>query len=372
MSGRDGGFVEINRLSKRFGAEAAVREMCLSVAQGEFVTLLGPSGCGKTTTLRCIAGLERPDEGDIRIDGKTVVCAGRRIYLDPEKRNIGMVFQSYAVWPHMTVFDNVAYGLRVRRVGGAELREQTMKALQLVGLAALAERYATKLSGGQRQRVALARAIAYRPNVILFDEPLSNLDAKLREQMRMELVRLQHEVGITSIYVTHDQAEALVMSDRVVVMNEGRIQQIADPHTIYTRPVNAFVAKFIGVANLLEGIVLGRSGESWELEIGLGAERAPLRLRADGDDGFAPGRSAVLCVRPEDIRLHTARPDDAAGHNIIEAEVVDTVYLGTFLECHVRVGPYELCVQTDHFKPLAPREKVFLAFQPDHGLCLAE
>jgi ABC-type Fe3+/spermidine/putrescine transport system ATPase subunit len=162
------------------------------------------------------------------------------------------------------------------------------------------------------------------------------------------------------------------MSDRVVVMNEGRIQQIADPHTIYTRPVNAFVAKFIGVANLMDGIVLGRSGKSWELEIALGAkDRTPLRLRADGDDGFAPGCPAVLCVRPEDIRLHTARPDDAAGHNIIEAEVIDTVYLGTFLECHVRVGPYEMCVQTDHLKPLAPGEKVFLTFQPDHGLCLA-
>jgi len=372
MNGSAQGFVELDRLSKQFGREQAVRDVSLSVAQGEFLTLLGPSGCGKTTTLRCIAGLERPDAGEIRIDGEFVVSTQRGLCLDPEDRNIGMVFQSYAVWPHMTVFDNVAYGLRVRHVDQAGIKELTMKALELVGLEQLAERYATKLSGGQRQRVALARAIVYKPKVVLFDEPLSNLDAKLREQMRIELVRLQHEVGITSIYVTHDQAEALVMSDRVVVMNEGRIQQIADPHTIYTRPVNAFVAKFIGVANLLEGIVLGRSGESWELEIGLGAERAPLRLRADRDDRFAPGRSAVLCVRPEDIRLHTARPDDAAGHNIIEAEVVDTVYLGTFLECHVRVGPYELCVQTDHFKPLAPREKVFLAFQPDHGLCLAE
>jgi ABC-type Fe3+/spermidine/putrescine transport system ATPase subunit len=241
-----------------------------------------------------------------------------------------------------------------------------------VGLGQLAERYATKLSGGQRQRVALARAIVYKPKVVLFDEPLSNLDAKLREQMRVELVRLQHEVGITSIYVTHDQAEALVMSDRVVVMNKGTIQQIADPRTIYTHPANAFVAKFIGMANLLEGTVLGRSGESWELEIRLGAERAPLRLRACGRNGFACGRSAFLCVRPEDIRLHPARPDDAAGYNVIEAEVIDTVYLGNFLECRVRVGHYEVCVQTDHLKPLVPSQKVFLAFQPDHGLCLAE
>ena len=372
MSGDDRGFVEIDRLSKRFGAEQAVREVSLSVAQGEFVTLLGPSGCGKTTTLRCIAGLEHPDEGDIRIDGKEVVSAGRGIYLDPEDRNIGMVFQSYAVWPHMTVFDNVAYGLRVRRAGGAQLREQTMKALELVGLAALAERYATKLSGGQRQRVALARAIAYRPNVILFDEPLSNLDAKLREQMRAELVRLQHEVGITSIYVTHDQSEALVMSDQVVVMNEGRIQQIADPHTLYTRPASVFVAKFIGVANLLEATLRGRDGAICELEVIPGAGHAPLHLRAIGGEGAARGAKVFLCLRPEDVELHAERPNDSSGANLLEGEIIDTAYLGSYLECRVRVGRYEVCVQTDHHELFAPQQQVFLTFQPDHGLCLAE
>ena len=232
-----------------------MRDFSLSVGRGEFVTLLGPSGCGKTTTLRCVAGLERPDAGEIRIGDEVVASAGRGIYLYPEHRNIGMVFQSYAVWPHMTVFENVAYGLRVRRIAAAEIRERTTRALELVGLDHLAERYATKLSGGQRQRVALARAIVYEPRVVLFDEPLSNLDAKLREQMRIELVRLQQEVGITSIYVTHDQAEALVMSDRVVVMDKGVIQQIDDPQTIYARPANTFVANFIGVANLMEGVV---------------------------------------------------------------------------------------------------------------------
>ncbi|MGH7414874.1 MAG: ABC transporter ATP-binding protein, partial [Candidatus Rokuibacteriota bacterium] len=201
MSGPPRAFVELDRLTKRFGSEVAVREVSLSVQPGEFVTLLGPSGCGKTTTLRCIAGLECPDAGEIRIDGQLVASGARGIHLPPEDRNIGMVFQSYAVWPHMTVFDNVAYGLRVRRVGRSEIKERTTQALDLVGLAHLADRYATKLSGGQRQRVALARAIVYRPKVILFDEPLSNLDAKLREQMRVELVRLQHDVGITSIYV---------------------------------------------------------------------------------------------------------------------------------------------------------------------------
>ena len=267
MSAAKRSLVELDRLSKHFGAEVAVRELNLAVAEGEFVTLLGPSGCGKTTTLRCIAGLEHPDAGEVRIDGRIVASAQRGIYLPPEDRNIGMVFQSYAVWPHMTVFDNVAFGLRIRRVERARMRALTMKALELVGLAHLADRYATKLSGGQRQRVALARAIAYEPKVILFDEPLSNLDAKLREQMRVELVRLQREVGITSIYVTHDQAEALVMSDRVVVMADGAIQQIGDPQTIYARPANRFVAKFIGVANLVDGVLLESNGSTCAIEV---------------------------------------------------------------------------------------------------------
>src|SRR6187551_2706485 len=248
--------------ANRFDTQAGgVRDVAFDLPTGTFFTLLGPSGCGKTTTLRCIAGLERPDGGDIRIGGETVACAERGLYLNPEDRNIGMVFQSYAVWPHMTVFDNVAYGLRVRRAPRDVIKRRTMRALELVGLAHLADRSATKLSGGQRQRVALARAIVYEPRVVLFDEPLSNLDAKLREQMRIELVRLQHEVGITSIYVTHDQAEALVMSDRVVVMNNGVIQQIGDPQSIYARPATSFVARFIGVANLLDGILLGRNAD---------------------------------------------------------------------------------------------------------------
>jgi iron(III) transport system ATP-binding protein len=371
MNGRTKPFVEVERLAKHFGPEAAVHDLSLAVAQGEFVTLLGPSGCGKTTTLRCIAGLEHPDAGEIRIDGRVVASAERGIYLYPEDRNIGMVFQSYAVWPHMTVFDNVAFGLRIRRTDRTRMRELTMKALDLVGLAHLAERYATKLSGGQRQRVALARAIAYEPKVILFDEPLSNLDAKLREQMRVELVRLQHDVGITSIYVTHDQAEALVMSDRIVVMNHGVIQQVGDPQTIYGRPATSFVARFIGVANLLDGILLGRNADSCELEIPLGQEHAPLRVHAAGGNGAVHGQQVVLSLRPEDIALHRTRPDQV-DVNVIEGDVIDTVYLGCFLQCHVRVGAHELSVQTDHQEPFAPNQRVFLSFRPDHGLCLTE
>ena len=363
-------FVELDRLTRRFGSEVAVREVSLSVQQGEFVTLLGPSGCGKTTTLRCIAGLERLDGGEIRIEKAVVASADRSIHLSPEERNIGMVFQSYAVWPHMTVFDNVAYGLRVRRLGRFQIGEQTTKALQLVGLAHLADRYATKLSGGQRQRVALARAIAYNPKVILFDEPLSNLDAKLREHMRVELTRLQREVGITSIYVTHDQSEALVMSDRVVVMNRGVIQQVGDPFTIYTRPANAFVASFIGAANLLEGTLLGRSGGLCEVEVPLGREGAPLRLRAAGGECASPGQRIVLSLRPEDIALHLRHPAGAA--NVMEGEVIDTVYLGSFLDCRVRIGRCEVSVRIDHDEQLARGQGVFLAFRPDHGLCLVQ
>jgi iron(III) transport system ATP-binding protein len=369
MTARGETMVELAHLGKNFAAEAAVCDVNLSVRRGEFVTLLGPSGCGKTTTLRCIAGLERPDTGEIRIDGAVVASAERGIFLNPERRNIGMVFQSYAVWPHMTVFDNVAYGLRVRRAPLSVIRERTMRTLELVGLAHLADRYATRLSGGQRQRVALARAIVYQPKVVLFDEPLSNLDAKLREQMRVELVRLQKEVGITSIYVTHDQAEALVMSDRVVVMRGGVIQQVGDPRTIYARPDNAFVASFIGAANLMEGVLLGRSGEFCELEIPLGDGFAPLHVKAAGADGTSPGQRLILSLRPEDVSLHTRRPDGGNG-NLFEGEVIDTVYLGNFLECRVRVGRHEIGTQIDHYEQLVPRQKVFLSFRPDHGLCL--
>ena len=362
--------VALDHLSKNFGTEAAVNDINLDVKEGEFVTLLGPSGCGKTTTLRCIAGLERPDGGEIRIGGDTVAAPERGFHLNPEDRNIGMVFQSYAVWPHMTVFDNVAYGLRVRRTGAEVIKERTGKALELVGLPHLSDRYATKLSGGQRQRVALARAIVYEPRVILFDEPLSNLDAKLREQMRIELVRLQKEVGITSIYVTHDQSEALVMSDRVVVINNGLIQQIGDPQTIYARPANTFVANFIGVANLMQGVVRGRDGDYCDVEIALSEGRAPLRLRAAGGKGAAAGQKVTLSLRPEDIDIHFEKPADNG--NLFEGEVTDTVYLGSLLECRAKVGRYDVGIQIDHYEEIAPGQKVFLSFSPDHGLCLTE
>jgi iron(III) transport system ATP-binding protein len=364
--------VEIEHLSKRFGTETAVDDVTLTVAGGEFVTLLGPSGCGKTTTLRCIAGLERPDAGEIRIGGEVVASPARGIYLYPEQRNIGMVFQSYAVWPHMTVFDNVAYGLRVRRVPATELRARTMQTLDLVGLGALAERYATRLSGGQRQRVALARAIVYEPRVVLFDEPLSNLDAKLREQMRDELVRLQREVGITSIYVTHDQAEALVMSDRVVVMDKAVIQQIGDARTIYSEPANAFVAGFIGATNLIQGTAVNEIGSVCEVEVACGNGHSPLRVRATRGANIRKGERLLVNIRPENLLLHATKPDAGGSRNLLAGEVIDTVYLGNFLECRVGVRGHEIGVQIDHYEDLTPGQTVYLTFEASHALCLAE
>jgi iron(III) transport system ATP-binding protein len=364
--------VEVDHLGKYFGEEKAVNDVSLSVGTGEFVTLLGPSGCGKTTTLRCIVGLERPNAGDIRIGGDTVASAERNIYLNPEDRNIGMVFQSYAVWPHMTVFDNCAYGLRVRRAPSSEIQAKTTRALELVGLDHLADRFATKLSGGQRQRVALARAIVYEPRVVLFDEPLSNLDAKLREQMRTELVRLQKEVGITSVYVTHDQSEALSMSDRIVVMNKGVIQQIGDPETIYSNPANSFVANFIGVVNLMEGTQKGRSGDYRNVEVPLGDGKPPMQLQAIGGEGAQDGDRLIISLRPEDIVLHLTPPEGTGHGNLMEGQVIDTVYLGSFLECRVQVGMHEIGIQIDHFEQLAEGQTVYLTFQPDHSLSLTD
>ena len=245
--------IEIEGLELHYGGVPAVRGVSFNVVHGEQLTLLGPSGCGKTTTLRAIAGLEQPTAGEIRIDGVPVYSSARHINVPAEKRGLSMVFQSYAIWPHMTVFDNVAYGLRVRRAGAAEIAEKVDHALSMVQMSEYAARRASQLSGGQQQRVALARAFVFSPSVLLFDEPLSNLDAKLRADMRIELRELQHRLGITSVYVTHDLEEALAMSDRIVVMRDGLIEQTGTPDEIYRLPRNAFVADFVGSANLIRG-----------------------------------------------------------------------------------------------------------------------
>src|SRR5258708_38442611 len=253
----EGSRIEITDLVVRYGEAIAVAGVSFTVARGEHVTLLGPSGCGKTTTLRAIAGLETPTGGAIRIGGETMYSAAERRNVPAEKRGLSMVFQSYAVWPHMTVFDNVAYGLRVRKLPRAEIATQVERALDLVQMRAFADRSAALLSGGQQQRVALARALAFSPRVLLFDEPLSNLDAKLRAEMRVELRELQRRLDITSVYVTHDQEEALAISDRVIVMNNGGIEQIGTPEAIFNRPKNPIVAEFVGSAKPVKGSLVG-------------------------------------------------------------------------------------------------------------------
>ena len=246
-------FIEIQNLFKRFKNVVAINHIQLEVNKGEMLTLLGPSGCGKTTTLRCIAGLEKPDEGDIVIDGKPMLSQG---FVQPSKRGIGMVFQNYAVWPHMKVYNNIVYGLKLQRLSRQSIKEKAQKVLELVGLDGLEDRYPAQLSGGQQQRVALARALVGNPKVLLLDEPLSNLDAKLREELRFEIKSLVRRMGITSVYVTHDQAEAMVISDRIAVMDSGNVVQIGTAQEIYQKPANRFVADFIGTMNFMSGEVI--------------------------------------------------------------------------------------------------------------------
>ncbi len=358
-------YLEVRGLVKTFGADRAVDDISFTVPKGKFLTLLGPSGCGKTTTLMSIAGLHRLDAGDIRVGGTVFTSVADGLFLPPEKRDIGMVFQSYAIWPHMTVAENVAYPLAIRKLDRAEIDARVDEVLRLVGLAAMAGKLATQLSGGQQQRAALARAIVFRPRLLLFDEPLSNLDLKLREQMRVELKRIQREVGITSVYVTHDQAEALVMSDEIIVMSKGRIEQRGGPHDIYARPLNRYVSNFIGVANLLEGRVARVTAPGrGELEIRAGGERIQLPCRLG--EGVAEGAAAVLSVRPENVqaaREHRSGPR-------LEGEVIETIFLGNCVDCRVRWGGFEWKVLAHPRAALRPGERVYLHLDPEHSLAV--
>src|SRR4249919_1167072 len=278
--------LEFRDVVKRFGAVNAVDGVSFTIERGEFFTLLGPSGCGKSTTLRLVAGLEEPDNGEIFISGKPVAVAARGIFLPPEKRQLGMVFQSYAIWPHLSVFENIAFPLRVRKESGDAVRQRVLQALDVVGLAGLAERGATQLSGGQQQRVALARALVYEPAILLLDEPLSNLDAKLREQMRVEIRALQKKLGLTILYVTHDQAEAMTLSDRIAVVNRGRFEQVGAPEEVYEKPATPFVAEFLGRTVSLEGKIAKNGTSYW---VDLVSNGARIELRRDWGSSFNDG-----------------------------------------------------------------------------------
>ena len=316
--------LQLSGLGKRFGDVAAVSGVNLSLAAGEFISLLGPSGCGKTTTLRMIAGFILPSEGSIAIDGAILSTADGAV--PPEKRRMSMIFQSYAIWPNMTVAENVAFGLKLRKLSRAAIAEKVRRILAVVHLDRLSDRYPAELSGGQQQRVALARAMVIEPEVLLLDEPLSNLDANLREEMRFEIRRLHEAFRITTVYVTHDQAEAMVTSDRIVVMNQGRIEQVADPFALYNRPETRFVAGFIGRTNFLEGTLAGG-------EIGFPG----FSLRADRFPEVAKLGSRVLfSVRPQSIGLRRALGN--GGGWWIEGRVVKRAYLGEHWDYLVAPG----------------------------------
>jgi iron(III) transport system ATP-binding protein len=343
----------VQDLVVRYGNVTAVDRVSFAVREGEFVSLLGPSGCGKTTTLRCVAGLESASAGEIRIGGDVVAQGGRET--PPEKRGVNMVFQSYAVWPHMTVFDNVAYGLRMRRMNGADLDRRVADALVLVGLEGFSQRFGTELSGGQQQRVAVARAVVTEPRLLLFDEPLSNLDAGLRERMRFELLALQRRLGRTSIYVTHDQAEAMVMSDRIILMNQGRIVQESSPRDLYERPASRFAAAFVGNANLLEGRVTAEHGDDWfTVRLGDGLD---LRGKASVP-GWRPATDgkALICIRPEDLR------PTADG---FPATVTRVSYLGAIQNCEVAAAGLSLRADLPSRERIPEGTAITLAVDPN-------
>ena len=311
----------------------AARNVSFSVPAGSFFTLLGPSGCGKTTTLRSVAGLERPVGGDIRIAGRTLYSAGAGVFVEPNERNIGMVFQSYAIWPHMSVLANTTFPLEVGkdRIPASQRRDKAMQVLEMVGLAQFAERDATRLSGGQQQRLALARALVMEPELLLLDEPLSNLDAKLRDRMRFELKRIQRERGLTTVYVTHDQGEALALSDEIAVMKDGEIVQQGTPREIYDRPKSRFVADFIGNSNLVEATSTSETpaGKVGEFETSFGT------LMAVSPEAVSAGQPVTLSLRPENLMLEA--PADGAPTSRIEGTIDQLVFVGDAVEMEVAV-----------------------------------
>jgi iron(III) transport system ATP-binding protein len=345
----------------KIGRVHAVDDISLEVRDGELFTLLGPSGCGKTTTLRCIAGLEMPDQGEIAIGGRVLFSSEQRVRVPANERGLGMVFQSYAIWPHMDVFANVAFPLQVlprrRRPSRAQLRERVERALSVVKLDHLAGRRATDLSGGQQQRLALARALVMEPPLLLLDEPLSNLDAKLREEMRFELKRLQRDLGITGVYVTHDQVEALAMSNRVAVMRDGKLEQIDAPRAIYERPQSRFVADFIGTSNFLDGVVEGREGPAYRVRTADG------ELRVPSEAEFAVGASVVVAARPEHIELRPGA--NGAGANSWTGRVEARAFLGEVVDHVVSVGSREIRARCNSKVSIPPETDVMVTFHEE-------
>ena len=337
--------IVIRGLDKYFGPLRVLHGVDLEIAEKEFVTLLGPSGCGKTTTLRLLAGFLEPDGGEIRVGGEVLSAPGATV--PPERRRMGMVFQNYAVWPHMTVAENVAFGLRLARLDRREIDTRVARVLAAVGLDGMEGRHPGQLSGGQQQRVALARSLVVEPSILLLDEPLSNLDAKLRERMRVELKALQRRTGITFVYVTHDQAEAMALSDRIAVFHAGRVQQYGAPREIYERPANLFVADFMGLVNKLPAQRVGPG----RYRLAGGQE-----LDAVANDGDAA--EVVIAIRPESIRLAPAAGGEAC--NRLPGRVVEATFLGNLIDCQVEAAGSLLRVQAERRMVLEPGQPVEL------------
>ena len=357
-------FIEIRNLLKRFKDVVAVNRIQLEIDKGEMLTLLGPSGCGKTTTLRCIAGLEKPEDGDIVIDGQPMLSQG---FVPPSKRGIGMVFQNYAVWPHMKVFSNIVYGLKLQKIPRTKIREQAQQVLELVGLTGLEDRYPAQLSGGQQQRVALARALVTNPKVLLLDEPLSNLDAKLREELRFEIKSLVRRMGITAVYVTHDQAEAMVISDRIAVMDSGNVVQIGNPQDIYQEPANRFVADFIGTMNFMTGEIVDVMEK--ENAVLVRTEFSDQMMCTSPDiEAAIPGASVYASIRPEDVEVFSESPQVA--QNVFKGKIVHKAYLGNFLFFFVSVNDTMIRVQAPHHLPQDEGQDVFLYLNPQKCMIL--
>lgn len=355
--------IDIENVTKRFGALAAISEVTLAIDEGELFTLLGPSGCGKSTLLRTIAGFYNPDEGEICFDGQRIN------EVPPNERGIGMVFQNFALWPHMTAFQNVAYGLKLRNIGRSEITERVEKVLDSVKLTGLGERYPGQLSGGQQQRVALARALVLSPKILLLDEPLSNLDAKVRVQVRQEIRKLQKQLGITTMYVTHDQEEALTLSDRIAVLNQGKVFQVGPPKTLYECPTNRFVADFLGINNIIDGTISVVSTKERRLRV----KTAAGELSALLDDRLQVGDRCILCIRPENAMLNG---EETPERNLLKGRITFAAYLGNTLRYDVETAP-NIIFKVDirdpwHHELLPTGNAVTITFPPSSTIAVRE
>jgi iron(III) transport system ATP-binding protein len=346
--------IRLDKLCKHYGGASALQGVSLTIENGELMAILGPSGCGKTTTLQVLAGFLTPDSGEIWSDDRLISSA--KGIVPPDRRQMSLVFQSYALWPHLTVFQNIAFGLEMRRIRSNEIKQRVSAMLELVNLPGFEKRYPHELSGGQQQRVALARALVVEPDTLLLDEPLSNLDANLREQMRFEIRRIHDRTKITTVYVTHDQAEALVIADRIAVMNRGVIEQTGSPQEIYERPRSKFVASFIGGANCLAGQIVApgivRCGQ--------------LQFRTNDENSISKGEEVVLCIRPHAVKVHRIRPPASEEANLAGGRLLQQAYLGDLQDIRIALADgAQLRALTPSGKPYQPGEEVFveLAFE---------